>query len=75
MLIGNDIVDAKKLCLKQMIEAYNEYKTSIIGIAGVDVFEYLIVDGKHIEKTSIEEAPLMLLYYEDILLVLQYLKY
>lgn len=71
VLLGDDIVDAKKPCLKQMIEVYNEYKTSILGVQEVareDVCKYGIVDGKHIEdrvykvkdlveKPSIEEAP------------------
>jgi len=71
VLLGDDVVYAKKPCLKQMIEAYNEYKTTILGVQEVakeDVSKYGIVDGKHIdgrvykvnglvEKPSIEEAP------------------
>ncbi|MFT9495337.1 UTP--glucose-1-phosphate uridylyltransferase GalU [Anaerosolibacter sp.] len=71
VLLGDDIVDAEKPCLKQMIEAYNEYKTTILGVQEVakeDVSKYGIVQGKHIEdrvykvkdlveKPSIEEAP------------------
>ena len=71
VLLGDDIVYAKKPCLKQMIDAYDEYKTSILGVQEVpneDVSKYGIVKGKHIEgkvykvkdlveKPSPEEAP------------------
>ncbi len=71
VLLGDDIVVAEKPCLKQMIEVYNEYKTSILGVQSVDpkdVSKYGIVDVKHIEdrvykvrdmieKPSTEEAP------------------
>ena len=36
VLLGDDIVDSEKPCLKQLIEAYNEYKTSILGVQEVD---------------------------------------
>ncbi len=71
VLLGDDIVYAQKPCLGQMIEAYNEYKTSILGVQEVpptEVNKYGIVDGKYIEdriykvkdlveKPAIEEAP------------------
>ena len=71
VLLGDDIVDAKTPCLKQMINAYDEYKTSILGVQQVDkdkVNKYGILDVKHIEdrvykvkdmveKPAIEEAP------------------
>ena len=71
VLLGDDIVFNDKPCLKQMIEAYDEYKTSILGVQEVadeDVSKYGIVEGKHIEdriykvkglieKPSKEEAP------------------
>ena len=71
VLLGDDIVHAEKPCLRQMIEAYNEYKTSILGVqevAAEDVSKYGIVDGKHIEdrvykvnglveKPAVGEAP------------------
>jgi UTP--glucose-1-phosphate uridylyltransferase len=71
VLLGDDIVYGDKPCLKQMIEAYDEYKTSILGVQEVereDVCKYGIVDGQHIggrvykvkglvEKPAIEEAP------------------
>ncbi|QSQ07946.1 UTP--glucose-1-phosphate uridylyltransferase [Koleobacter methoxysyntrophicus] len=72
VLLGDDIVHSEsKPCLKQLIEAYNEYKTTILGVQAVadeDVSKYGIVDGKLIEegvykvknlveKPSLEEAP------------------
>ena len=71
VLLGDDIVDAKTPCLKQMINAYDEYKTSILGVQEVaeeNVDKYGILDVKHIEdrvykvkdmveKPSKEEAP------------------
>lgn len=72
VLLGDDIIyNPEKPCLKQMIEAHDEYKTSILGVQEVadeDVNKYGIVDGKHIEdriykvkglveKPSVEDAP------------------
>lgn len=71
VLLGDDIVYSKKPCLKQMIETYNEYKTTILGVQKVpheDVNKYGVVDGLHIEdrvykvrdlveKPIAEEAP------------------
>lgn len=72
VLLGDDIVyNPKKPCLKQMIECYDKYQTSILGVQEVadeDVNKYGIVDGKQIEdriytvkdlveKPSKEEAP------------------
>lgn len=52
VLLGDDIVHAPKPCLKQMIEIYNEYKTTILGVQEVpkeDVNKYGIVEVKYIE--------------------------
>ena len=71
VLLGDDIVDAEVPCLKQMIDAYDEYKTTVLGVQEVDrenVDKYGILDVKHIEnrvykvkdmveKPSVEEAP------------------
>ncbi|WP_017825471.1 UTP--glucose-1-phosphate uridylyltransferase GalU, partial [Clostridium botulinum] len=72
VLLGDDIVyNEGKPCLKQLIDCYNEYKTSVLGVQTVareNVNKYGIVDGLHIEdrvykvkglveKPSIEEAP------------------
>ena len=71
VLLGDDIVDSEVPCLQQMIKAYDEYKTTILGVQEVpdtDVDKYGIVKGMHIEdrmykvrdlieKPSIDEAP------------------
>ncbi|WP_169087677.1 UTP--glucose-1-phosphate uridylyltransferase GalU [Paenibacillus sp. PL91] len=71
VLLGDDIVQANKPCLRQMIEQYDRYKSSIIGVQRVsedDVSRYGIVDGKEIhdrlysvshlvEKPNKNEAP------------------
>lgn len=52
VLLGDDIVDSDKPCLKQLTEAYDEYKTSILGVQEVakeDTSKYGILDVKHIE--------------------------
>jgi len=71
VLLGDDVVDSKTPCLKQLIECYSEYNTTILGVQTVEkenVSKYGIVDGIHIEdrvykvkdlveKPSVEEAP------------------
>ena len=71
VLLGDDIVDAQTPCLKQLINAYDEYKTTILGVQNVErenVNKYGILDVKHIEdriykvkdmveKPNIEDAP------------------
>jgi UTP--glucose-1-phosphate uridylyltransferase len=67
VLLGDDVVyNPEKPCLKQMIDIYDEYKTTILGVQQVDyedVSKYGIVDGKHIEdrvykvKDLVEKPP------------------
>ncbi len=71
VLLGDDIVYSEKPCLKQMIEVYNEYKTTILGVQEVpkdEVDKYGIILGKLIEnrvykvkdlieKPNVENAP------------------
>ncbi len=71
ILLGDDVAVARKPVLKQMVEIFNEYKTSIIGVQRVSedvVSKYGIVDGKTVEdgvykvkdlveKPKKEEAP------------------
>ncbi|KUO49298.1 MAG: UTP--glucose-1-phosphate uridylyltransferase [Desulfitibacter sp. BRH_c19] len=71
VLLGDDIVDGEPPCLKQMIEMYEQYKVTILGVQEVpteDVNKYGIVKGHQIEdrvykvkdlveKPSVEEAP------------------
>jgi len=53
VLLGDDIVYSQKPCLRQMIDVYNEYRTTILGVQEVsdeDVSKYGIVDIKQIEE-------------------------
>ena len=64
-------LEAKTPCLKQLINAYDEYKTSVLGVQKVakeDTNKYGILDVKHIEdrvyevkdmveKPNVEDAP------------------
>ena len=52
VLLGDDVVISRKPVLQQMVEVFNEYKTSIIGVQEVSeevVHKYGIVDCKHVE--------------------------
>ena len=65
------ISDKKKPCLKQMIEVYDQYQTSVVGVQAVrdeDVCKYGIVDGEKVadrictvkglvEKPAVADAP------------------
>lgn len=72
VLLGDDIVyNPEKPCLKQLIDCYNEYNSSILGVQTVAkeaVSKYGIVSGVNVkdrvykvdglvEKPSVEEAP------------------
>ena len=71
VLLGDDIVCSQVPCLKQLIDCYSEYKTTILGVQEVpeeNVSKYGIVDGIHIvdrvykvkdlvEKPKPEESP------------------
>lgn len=72
VLLGDDVVyNDKNPCLKQMIECYDKYQTSVLGVQTVkeeDVCKYGIVDGVQVEdrvykvknlveKPAVEEAP------------------
>ena len=71
VMLGDDVVDSEVPCLKQLIDCYSEYNTSILGVQKVpenQVDKYGIVNGRFIEnrvykvndlveKPSPEEAP------------------
>lgn len=71
VMLGDDIVDSEVPCLKQLIDCYDEYKISILGVQPVcetQVSKYGIVKGIKIEekvykvkdlveKPKTEEAP------------------
>lgn len=53
VLLGDDIVVSQKPCLQQMMEVFDEYKTTVLGVQKVSdeaVDKYGIVDCKHIEE-------------------------
>ena len=71
VLLGDDIVKSDEPCLKQLLNVYNEYKTTILGVQKVpenEVSSYGIVSGNQIdervvkvndmvEKPDIDKAP------------------
>lgn len=71
VLLGDDIVDSRTPCIKQLMDVYNEYQTTILGVQKVpmqDVTKYGIIGGNQIdervykvkglvEKPDIEQAP------------------
>jgi UTP--glucose-1-phosphate uridylyltransferase len=71
VMLGDDIVENDKPCLQQMMELYDQYKTTLLGVQEIDqkdVSKYGVVDGKQIEdnvykvnglveKPAVEEAP------------------
>jgi UTP--glucose-1-phosphate uridylyltransferase len=71
VMLGDDVVDSKIPCLKQLIDCFSEYKTTVLGVQQVphkDVSKYGIVNGMHIEngvykvkdlveKPKIDESP------------------
>lgn len=71
VMLGDDIVDSKTPCLKQLLEAYDHYGCSILGVQRVardQIRKFGIVDGEKIaartyrvnglvEKPDVEKAP------------------
>ena len=71
VLLGDDVIDSEVPALKQMMNVYDKYQSSILGVQTVDhkeVNKYGIVDGMQlenrvykvngmVEKPKIEEAP------------------
>ena len=71
VLLGDDVIDSEKPALKQMIEVYEKYNASVLGVQTVerkDVNKYGTVDGVQldsriyevknmVEKPPIDEAP------------------
>jgi UTP--glucose-1-phosphate uridylyltransferase len=52
VMLGDDVIDAKELVLKQMIDVYDKYNCTIIGVQEVpedDVSKYGIVDSSFVE--------------------------
>ncbi len=71
VLLGDDIVDSGTPCIKQLMDVYSEYRTTILGVQKVpvqDVSKYGIIAGTQIderiykvkglvEKPDVEQAP------------------
>jgi UTP--glucose-1-phosphate uridylyltransferase len=71
VLLGDDIVVSQKPCIGQMVEVYDKYQATILGVQTVpkeDVNKYGIVKGEKlddriysvsdmVEKPAVEEAP------------------
>lgn len=71
VLLGDDVVDSEKPCLRQLMDVYEKYNCSILGVQPVnkeDVCKYGIVDIKQIEdniykvndlveKPAIDKSP------------------
>lgn len=71
VMLGDDVVDSRTPCLKQLIDCYSRYKTTILGVQQVeqdDVSKYGIIKGvclednlykvqDLVEKPKLEEAP------------------
>ena len=71
VMLGDDIVDNDVPCLRQLMDAYEEYRTTILGVQKVDIEntnKYGIIEAKHIEdrvykvkdlveKPDIDKAP------------------
>ena len=52
VLLGDDIVDSDRPCLKQMIDVFDQYKTTVLGVQTVphsEVSKYGIIACEHIE--------------------------
>ncbi|MDE5415830.1 UTP--glucose-1-phosphate uridylyltransferase GalU [Alkalihalobacterium chitinilyticum] len=73
VMLGDDIVESEVPCLKQLIDVFNHYSSSVIGVQQVpdqDVSKYGIINPKSteiepgtmqvnglVEKPKVEEAP------------------
>lgn len=71
VMLGDDVVDSKTPCIKQLIDCYNEYRTTIVGVQKVpksEVNKYGIINGiciedrvykikDLVEKPKVEDAP------------------
>lgn len=71
VLLGDDVIDAETPALKQMMDVYDKYQSTILGVQTVDrkdVNKYGIVDGMQVEnrvykvngmveKPSVDAAP------------------
>lgn len=62
VLLGDDVVVSQKPVLQQMVEVFNEYKTSILGVQEVSpdaVSRYGIVDCRHVDNAVFKVRDLV----------------
>lgn len=67
VLLGDDIVEAKKPCLKQLIDQYMHFGSSVLGVQQVPesetdrygIIEPLSVEGRSVEVRNFIEKPLL----------------
>ncbi len=62
ILLGDDIVDAEVPCLKQLIDVYEKYQTSVLGVQTVpdsDVSKYGIIKGNPVEDRIYKVSDLV----------------
>ncbi|MGF7049243.1 UTP--glucose-1-phosphate uridylyltransferase [Paenibacillus sp. DS2015] len=62
VLLGDDIVESEVPCLKQMMNVYEQYRSSIVGVQPVpwdEVSRYGIVDGTSLEERVYRANRLM----------------
>lgn len=53
MLLGDDIVDSEVPCIKQLIDVYDKYRTTVLGVQKVpedQVSKYGIVGGEIVDN-------------------------
>lgn len=67
VILGDDVVDSKTPCLKQLMDVHDEYGTTVVGVQRVNrnlTDKYGIIDGKQIDddlflvKNLIEKPPI-----------------
>lgn len=62
VLLGDDIVDSEVPCLKQLMDVYEKYNTTILGVQHVpegDVSKYGIIDGSLVEDHIFKVSDLV----------------
>lgn len=66
VLLGDDVIDSKTPCLKQLIDVYNEYKTTVLGVQQVPwdkvnrygILKYMQIEpGIYKVKELVEKPP------------------
>ena len=72
VMLGDDVVDNDVPCLKQLMDCYDEYKTTILGVQEVapeNVNKYGIVNGIHIEDKVYKVKDLVEKHLKENILI------